>query len=136
MKTAFLDANVIFSAAYAKESALLRIWKLSGVRLCTSQYALDEAARNLRGEAIERLAGLKITLQIVPEADSKIIPSGVSLREKDKPILAAAMAGRANFLVTGDARDFGAYFGKSLAGVLILRPSDFLAVCAKCSYQS
>lgn len=131
MKTVFLDANVLFSAAYAKESALLRIWKLSGVRLCTSQYALDEAARNLRGEAVERLAGLTKKLLIVPEADPKIIPSGIALREKDQPILAAAIAGRTGFLVTGDARDFGAYFGESIAGVLILRPSDFLVLCAK-----
>jgi predicted nucleic acid-binding protein len=131
VKTAFLDANVIFSAAYAKESTLLRIWKLSGVRLCTSQYALDEVKRNLRGEAIERLAALTKKLLIVPETDIKIIPAGVSLREKDKPILAAAIAVRAGFLVTGDARDFGVYFGQSVGGVRIMRPCDFFAICAK-----
>lgn len=131
MKSAFLDANVLFSTAYAKESALLRLWTLQGVRLCTSQYALDEAERNLRGEAIERLAGLARTLVITAEANLEIIPSEVSLREKDRPILAAAIAARAGFLVTGDARDFGANFGQTIARVRIMKPSDFLRFAQK-----
>ena len=38
---------------------------------------------------------------------------------------AAAIANRATHLITGDRRDFGAYFGKQLGGVLILPPRDY-----------
>lgn len=39
---------------------------------------------------------------------------------KDAPILAAAVHANADILATGDLRDFGHLFGKSLRGVRIL----------------
>ncbi len=47
MDRLFLDANVLFSAAYQAEAGLLRIWKLKDVVLCSSRYALAEADLNL-----------------------------------------------------------------------------------------
>jgi predicted nucleic acid-binding protein len=125
--SAFLDANVLFSAAYAEASPLLRLWKLRGVCLCTSEYALDEARRNLRNDAQKkRLVELEKKLELLPEADKRLVPPSVMLREKDIPILSAAIAGKANYLVTGDNRDFGNLFGKAIAGVIVLRPREFL----------
>lgn len=43
----FLDANVLFSAAYRDGSRLRRQWDLDGVELLTSGYALEEARRSL-----------------------------------------------------------------------------------------
>jgi hypothetical protein len=43
----FLDANVLFSAAYRENSGLVEIWRLKGVRLLSSSYAIEEARRNL-----------------------------------------------------------------------------------------
>lgn len=129
MKRAFLDANVLFSAAYTEQSSLLNLWKLTGIRLCTSKYAIDEAQRNLRSESSEaRLKLLAEALLVIPEADAQLIPASIQLRDKDKPILAAAIATRATFLVTGDRRDFGHFFGNTIAGVLVVRPSDLIAV--------
>jgi predicted nucleic acid-binding protein len=44
----FLDANVLFSAAYHAESGLARLWDREGVQLVTAEYAVEEARRNLR----------------------------------------------------------------------------------------
>jgi hypothetical protein len=39
----FLDANVLFSAAYLENSGLGRLWQLEGVELLSSAYAVEEA---------------------------------------------------------------------------------------------
>jgi len=58
----------------------------------TSDYAVEEARRNLE------------------------------LKAKDIPILGGAIAGNASHLLTGDERDFGAFFGKTIRGVKIVSP--------------
>ena len=132
MKSAFLDANVLFSACYSTHSSLLRLWKLRGVRLCASAFALEETRRNLRDEsALTRLQDLHTNLTIIAEADVRLIPASVTLRPKDKPILSAAIAAKLDYLLTGDSQDFGTFFGKTIAGVMILRPRDFIALMAK-----
>jgi hypothetical protein len=73
------------------------------------------------------LTALLARVQTVPEAPEDALPAAVRLRAKDLPILAAAAAARATHLITGDRRDFGAHFGKRLAGMLILPPRDHLA---------
>ena len=97
------------------------------MRLCTSPYAVEEAKRKVPNRDPERVACLERLvgrMQLVPEADGRLIPSRIMLAEKDRPILAAAIAARADFLVTGDARDFGCYHGKKVAGVLVIRPNE------------
>ena len=42
-----LDANVLFSAAYASDSGLHQLWSREGITLVTSEFALEEARRNL-----------------------------------------------------------------------------------------
>jgi len=76
MDRLFLDAKILFSAAYRPNAGLLRLWRLSDVVLCTGHYALEEA--------------------------------------------------RSTHLITGDLRHFGPYFGKKLAGILVLSPADYL----------
>lgn len=127
----FLDANVLFSAAYREGSGLLRLWELDDVELVTSTYALEEVDRNLSGmEREKRLAKLTKTLRVVaaasPSAGASRLPRGVTLPDDDLPILLSAIEARATHLLTGDRRDFGALFGKSVAGVVILPPGDYL----------
>lgn len=128
----FLDANVLFSAAWREDAGLLRLWRLADARLVTSHYAVDEAFRNLEtGAQRERLARLTASMDIVPGAASGELPElprGVSLPEKDRPILAAAVRAQATHLLTGDARHFGRLYGRIVGGVLTLRPSEFLAL--------
>jgi predicted nucleic acid-binding protein len=123
----FLDANVLFSAAYREDSPLLRLWDRGGVELLTSAYAHAEAARHLTQSQRVRLTELMKGVRLVPDAPSQDLPEELSLRRKDVPIVAAAIAARATHLITGDRRDFGPYFGKRLGKMQILPPRDYLA---------
>ena len=126
MDRLFLDANVLFSAAYRADAGLLRFWKLRNVILCSSRYALEEARINLTEDVQRRrLARLARSLQWFSAAPLEL-PVGVSVPEKDEPILRAAMEAQATHLITGDIRHFGPYFGKAIGGVLIMSPSEYL----------
>ncbi len=124
MDRIFLDANVLFSAAYREHSGLVEIWRLKGVRLFSSSYAIEEARRNLAAaEQRERLQHLVEALEVVETLPAARLQT--TLPEKDQPILAAAVAGRATHLITGDVKHFGEFFGKVLAGVLVLPPAAY-----------
>ena len=125
MDRLFLDANILFSAAYREGSPLLRLWNPSGPELLTSAYAIEEARRNLASDVQrERLEQIVARLRIVPENPAPP-EEALQLRAKDAPILAAAVAGGATHLLTLDRKDFGKFFGTRLAGVLILHPRDY-----------
>lgn len=127
MERIFLDANVLFSAAYREDSGLRRIWELSGIALVTSTYAVEEARRNLGiGDRRSRLDALLVSVQQMPEVAEMELPPTVELPDKDRPILLAAIRAGATHLLTGDVRHFGRYFGEIVGGVRILPPSDFL----------
>jgi predicted nucleic acid-binding protein len=122
----FLDANVLFSAAWRENSRLLRLWKVHGVTLVSSAYAVEEARRNLGDtEARARLETLIDETTIVAEGSLATLPPSLSLAAKDRPILAAAVNAGATHLITGDRRDFGKLFGRRIGGVLIQRPADY-----------
>lgn len=128
MDRLFLDANVLFSAAWRADSGLLRLWSLADATLRTSAYAAEEARRNLEDREREvRLDDLLASLEIVGEASLDAwFPESVDLAEKDRPILAAAIASRSSHLLTGDLRHFGPLIGRVVSGVRILRPSAYL----------
>ena len=126
MVRAFLDANVLFSAAYREGSSLLRLWSIPEAILVTSAYAAEEARRNLESpDQRARLEDLLARTRIVPESNVPM-PAGVRLSDKDHPILKAAIAAEATHLITGDIRDFGPYFDRRIGGVLIVTPASFL----------
>ena len=122
MRRVFLDANVLFSAAYRETSGLRVLWRHSGTELLTSAYAAEEARRNLP-DADQR-ARLEAGGGIVAESDAPL-PSGVRLPDKDLPILRAAIGADATHLLTGDFKDFRRYLGRRIAGVLVVTPADF-----------
>lgn len=131
MESLFLDANVLFSAAYRKDAGVRRLWGLPESELVTSAYAVEEARRNL--STAEQRADLNGLLEAVrisnlladPAEHPEIEDSG--LPEKDLPILSAAVAANATYLINGDRKHFGHLFGVKVAGVLVLRPADHLA---------
>lgn len=125
MHTVFLDANVLFSAAYRPDAPMQRLWALPDVTLMSSEYAVDEARRNLRAAGQRHtLDGLLTRVLIVPEGPSNQIEEQTiqGLPVKDRPVLRAAIAARATHLLTGDKAHFGRYYGKTIAGVLVLQP--------------
>lgn len=126
MERLFLDANVLFSAAYRADSGLLVLWKLADVALCSSRYAVEEARVNLDQESQRgRLEKLALQIQLFG-ASERPLPKGIALPEKDRPIMLAAIEARADYLLTGDMKHFGAYFGKKVEGVTILLPAQYL----------
>jgi len=123
----FLDANVLFSAAYRADSGLQRLWKYRSVVLITSGYAADEAIRNLEDvDQQRRLDELLRQVEIVPESLGRHEPEAWNLPEKDRPILAAAIRAEATHLLTGDLRHFGHLMGSTVEGVQVLRPAQYL----------
>jgi uncharacterized protein len=124
----FLDANVLFSAAYRARSGLQKLWRVEGATLLTSDYATQEAHRNLDTQAQRRrLDKLVADMEIVRDVPIDApLPRGIALPEKDRPILAAAIHARAMHLLTGDVTHFGVYSGVTASGVAILLPADYL----------
>ena len=130
----FLDANVIFSAAHqdaGNAQALVALARASRCTLQTSAHALEEARRNLalKSTAYEnRLADALSAIAVVAEAPPALVEwahqEGLPL--KDAPILAAAVQAGAEVLVTGDTRDFGPFFDRTLRGVQVLTPARAL----------
>jgi predicted nucleic acid-binding protein len=125
MDRLFLDANVLFSAAYKPDSRLLQLWKHKDAVVCSSRYAVEEARFNLQDEMQQRaLRNLSGTLQLFEAAD-RLLPRGLSLPDKDAPIFLAAVAARATHLLTGDVQHFGKYFGSKFEGVAIMLPGEY-----------
>ena len=126
MDRLFLDANVLFSAAYRPNAGLLHFWKLKDVVLCSSRYAFEEARVNLSEESQrDRLARLAGAIQFF-EVNPRELPRGIVLPDKDVPILLSAMEAQATHLITGDVRHFGVYFGRIIQGILVQPPADYL----------
>ena len=129
MDIVFLDASVLFSAAYRPKAKLLKLWRLPEVaRLISSPYATAEAARNLSEPAQrERLDELLESVELVIDTLPYLpLPEGVKLPQKDVPILRAAIAAHASHLLTGDLKHFGHYFWQIIDGVMILPPAVYL----------
>lgn len=125
----FIDANVMFSAAYRLNAGVNQLWHLPNAKLITSLYAIEEARRNLNEEEqIKRLENLIASMESINSTiiNETIIPSQINLRSKDRPILAAAIISKAHYLITGDLRDFGCYYGQTIEGVIILPPAEYL----------
>jgi predicted nucleic acid-binding protein len=117
----FLDANLIFSAAQTGSPSRQLIEALAGHATLTTHPAVwHEAERNLqtkRPDWLPGLASLRALLQF--HAGAAPCPN-VGLPAKDQPVLAAAIAARADRLVTGDRAHFGPLFGQTIQGVRIL----------------
>jgi predicted nucleic acid-binding protein len=122
----FLDANVLFSAAYRRDARVRELWRRKGIKLVTSLYAVEEARRNLdlpeQRKELEELIGKMEVLGRSP-GERRL---AIDLSQKDRPILLGAVHSKASHLITGDFTHFGRYFGKTVEGVLILTPSDYL----------
>ena len=128
MDQVFLDANVLFSAAYRLDTPLRKLFSLSKVILVTSAYALEEAKRNLasgqqRAE-LERLCkSVEVVSVLPPQRESPFL---ATLPENDRPILWAAISVRATHLLSGDFKAFGRFYGQIIEGVAIMPPAEYL----------
>jgi predicted nucleic acid-binding protein len=124
----FLDANVIFSAAKS-DGAIRRLLVLleeAGHACCADSYVVEEARRNLAAKDPAGLAALATLLPRLSMVEMRAvdpeIAAGLPLCEKDRPVLAAAVRGGCDALVTGDRTHFGPLFGRAVHGVTIHSP--------------
>lgn len=132
---AFLDANVLFSAAYRDRSDLLVFFDLARARLLeltASTFAVEEATRNITLRRPERAAHLarlaaELTLASIPSTEHIAIAMATGLPPKDIPILAAALAANADLLITGDRTHFGPLFGQTIGRLTVQRPTGALS---------
>ena len=127
----FLDANVLFSASRADSNiARLVDWLSERGTGVSSDLAVEEARRNLalkRPRWLSELERIQTLLEIVPSA-SFALP--VALDAKDAPLLCSAVVAKCNYFVTGDRRDFGHLYHRSVVGVEVislLRLAELLA---------
>jgi predicted nucleic acid-binding protein len=131
----FLDANILFSAAYRDGSPALLLFELASANRCnllTSAFAWDEARRNIALKCPHRttiLDALRGQLDYAPVPDGSAIADAAKqgLPDKDAPILAAARAAAVDILVTGDRTHFGHLYGKTVGSLRVLTLRDTLA---------
>jgi predicted nucleic acid-binding protein len=135
----FLDSNVILSGLFSDRGAPRIILDLLSLHLpiligVTGQYNMIEIERNIKKKMPDILPLYK---DFLPKLDLTIIPlpsledikslSG-NISDKDVPVLASAITGKADFLVTGDKKDFLKPQTKGKYPLKIVSPSEFLEI--------
>lgn len=127
----FLDANILFSAAKSDGAvrALLRLLLEGGHECWADAYVVAEARRNLEAkgpQAVHTLDALLAQVRVAPAGgrSARVAREDTVtwLSEKDRPVLAAAIALGCEALVTGDRTHFGAGYGRAFGGVSIHSP--------------
>jgi predicted nucleic acid-binding protein len=78
-----------------------------------------------RPEAVPRLESLLESVSTVEAPQGFKLPENVRLDPKDQPILLAAIHGKADYLLTGDARHFEHLYRKRIEDVPVLRPAAY-----------
>ncbi len=128
----FIDANIIFSAAQYPESrlaALIVHSKDMGLRCLCSPAVVEEAVKNLKKKhpkGLPQVAKLLAHMEHVQAIPGSVCP--VALADKDHHVFLAAVAGKADVLITGDLKDFGHLMNnpKKSAGILIQTFTQFV----------
>lgn len=133
----FLDSNVLFSGLFSDKGPPRLILDVLGLGLptligLTGRYNLIEIERNLEKKLPAALPVfqaylMKLKMEMVP------LPSREDVRRlagaaspKDVPVLASAINGKADFLVTGDKELLLSAKGKHPFPYKIVSPADFL----------
>jgi len=131
----FLDANVLFSAAYSPAGRAVALFRLSEIGRCTliaSPHVIEEATRNVAIKVPDKapeLARFLTACERAQEAPSNVVSwaAAKGLPENDAPVLAAAASCGADMLVTGDRTHFGHLFDRRAGDVLVCPLRDALA---------
>jgi predicted nucleic acid-binding protein len=103
-----------------------RIWEIAGVELITSNFVVAECRRNLPGEEQQnRLDHFLTAVRVLNFQKTPQLEPPPPLPEKDQHVLAAAVLARADYLITGDMKHFGEWYGGSVCGIRIEPPGRF-----------
>lgn len=125
----FLDANILFSAADTR-SATHQLFNLALKKGCalTSPHAWEEARRNLANKRPHLLPGLEDVKSRIEMTHAFLEHLDVEIEEKDRPILAAAIASACTHLWTSDRLHFGHLYNKTIQGVLTVSSLQLLEI--------
>jgi putative PIN family toxin of toxin-antitoxin system len=127
---AVLDTNVLVSAFHKPDGTLGPVWRLARERkyvLLLSPAIVTETARILRNrfQWPERLLQdrIRVLVAVAELVSPRDLPDAVPDDPDDNHIVACAIEGRADLIVSGDRHllALGEY-----AGIPIVRPADFL----------
>lgn len=133
----FLDSNVIISGLFSDKGSPRIILDILSLDLpllagATGQYNIIEIERNLSKKMRDVLPVYRkyikmLNLEVIPLPVYKDIKklSG-HIADKDIPVLVSAINANADFLVTGDKKDFSKLKGNY--PFKILNPSEFLDI--------
>jgi len=137
----FLDASVLFSAAYSRSGAsreILRSALRREIIVVVSRQVVEEARRNLKrkaptaAEALEQLMELLSPEIAADSSFSQLRAAASHINLKDAPVLAAALGAKVDYLLTLDRRHF--IDDPKVAresGLSILTPDSLLAILTR-----
>lgn len=133
----FLDSNVIISGLFSDKGSPRTILDILSLDLpllaaATGKYNIIEIERNLSKKMPDVIPLYKkylriLNLEVIPLPSYRDIKNlSGHIADKDVPVLASAINGKSDFLVTGDKKDFSKLRGKY--SFKILSPSEFLDI--------
>ncbi len=133
----FLDSNVILSGLLSNKGSPRIILDILSLNLpllsgATGQYNIIEIERNLK----KKMPGIiplykkylpAIRLEIVPLPSRDTVKKlSKHIAGKDAPVLGSAISCKADYIVTGDKKDFNKPGLKGKYEFLILSPAEFV----------
>ena len=135
----FLDSNVILSGLLSDRGAPRVILDLFSLGLpflkgLTGNYNIIEIERNLNKKLP---ACIPVYKEYLPKLNLEIIPLPTmeeinkyagATAAKDIPVLVSALNGKADFLVTGDKKDFSPLKKSGALPLKIVSPAEFLDI--------
>lgn len=140
--TAFLDANVWFSAAHSLSGGSFLIAHLAKkklIKVYANNHVLQEAERNLLLKSPDKLADYYLLLsEVAPVIVGNNVFGDIELQikravpESDIPVLAGAVLSQADYLITLDKRDIAnERVRKHLWPFRIVLPGEFLKILVR-----
>jgi putative PIN family toxin of toxin-antitoxin system len=137
---AVLDTNVLASGFLNPEPTpgqLLAAWREGLYTLVISEHILTELARTFRRPYFSRrlspaqqAANITLLRQQATLTELTVSVTGIATHPEDDLILATALSGRAEYLVSGDA-PLRQRLGASYQAVRIVTPQEFLDILRK-----
>ena len=128
----FLDTSTLLATAGSADGAsrfVILNGEKCGWRLVSSGYCLQEANRNLRKLHPESLHAWSAIImpRLHQVTDVVTVPAPLVLpAAKDRPVVASALAAKAEALLTLDRADFQGALGSQIYGMAIQTPAAFL----------
>lgn len=133
----FLDSNVILSGLISDKGSPRIILDLLSLKLpwitgLTGEYNIIEIERNLTRKIpaaipVYKRYFAKLNLKVVPLPDREEVEEYLwHIADKDVPVLVSAINGKADYLVTGDNKDFGKIKNCDTYPFRIVTPAEFL----------